>query len=192
MKGIDEHTALVMIDVQRAIDHPSWGARNHPYAEQAMAALLARWRERAMPVYHVRHDSVEPNSTYRPGQTGNQFKPEAAPLAGEPIFSKNTGSGFANTGLAEALRGAGIHKLVVAGVITNNSVETTVRHGACLGFEIYLAEDACFTFGKHDAMGRYRHADEIHAMSLANLAGEYCTVVNTSWVLAQYREAPPR
>lgn len=36
--------ALLIIDLQRAIDHPSWGRRNNPDAEGRLADLLAAWR----------------------------------------------------------------------------------------------------------------------------------------------------
>jgi len=72
---------------------------------------------------------------------------------------------------------------VVTGVITNNSVEATVRMAGNLGFETYLVEDACFTFGRKDWHGTWRTAAEVHAMSLANLDGEYCVVVRTKQVL---------
>lgn len=65
--------ALIIIDVQNAIDHPWWrqhGDRNHPHAEANIAHLLASWRERKLPVYHVRHDSRFPDSPYRPDQPG--------------------------------------------------------------------------------------------------------------------------
>jgi nicotinamidase-related amidase len=68
-------------------------------------------------------------------------------------------------------------------VITNNSVEATVRMAGNLGFKTYLVEDATFTFGRNDWNGVYRTADEVHAMSLANLHGEYCTVARTEEVL---------
>jgi hypothetical protein len=35
-----------------------------------------------------------------------------------------------------------------------------------------------------DFHGRLRTADEVHSMSLANLSGEYCTVLDTAAVLA--------
>jgi nicotinamidase-related amidase len=180
MTELPRNTALIVIDVQRAIDHPSWGVRNNPDAEQKMAALLACWRERGMPVFHVRHDSVEPQSTYRPGQPGHEFKPEVMPLADEPVIGKSTCCAFVGTDLEQRLRDAGHTTLVFAGVITNNSVEATVRMAGCLGFTCYLAEDACFTFGRKDWHGRERSADEVHAMSLANLEGEYCTVITAS------------
>ena len=68
MDGPLPHSAaLIVIDVQKAIDHPSWGARNNPEAEQNIAALLGAWRTSGRPIYHVRHDSREPASYYRPG-----------------------------------------------------------------------------------------------------------------------------
>jgi len=180
-------TALLIIDVQKAIDHPSWGQRNHPEAEQNIAALLAEWRKSGRPIYHVRHDSAEPNSHYRPGQPGNDFKPEAAPAPGETVVVKHTNSAFIGTDLEARLRAAGHLTLIVAGVITNNSVEATVRMAGNLGFRTYLAEDACFTFGRRDWHGVFRPATDVHAMSLANLDGEYCTVLRTADILAALR-----
>jgi len=177
MLELPPETALLVIDVQKAIDHPSWGERNNPDAESNIAALLAAWRAARRPVYHVRHDSTEPTSTYRPGQPGHDFKPEAQPLAGETVIAKQTNSAFIGTNLESRLRAAGHTTLVIAGVITNNSVEATVRMAGNLGFRTYLVEDATFTFGRRDWHGRWRTADEVHAMSLANLDGEYCTVV---------------
>jgi isochorismate hydrolase len=52
-----------------------------------------------------------------------------------------------------------------------------------LGFDTFLIEDASFTFARPDYAGRLRSADEVHAMSLANLAGEYCTVLTTGELL---------
>jgi len=179
--------ALILIDLQRAIDDPSWGVRNNLHAESNARALLEKWRGLAAPIFHVRHDSTEPNSTYRPGQPGNEFKPEVAPLAGEPVVVKQVNSAFVGTNLEALLRAAEITELVICGVITNNSVETTVRHGANLGFSITLVEDACFTFGRTDYHRRPRSADEVHAMSLANLEGEYCRITQTSELLLASR-----
>jgi nicotinamidase-related amidase len=175
--------ALLVIDVQRAIDHPSWGERNNPRAEENIAALLAAWRAGGRPIYHVRHDSMEAQSHYRPGQPGHEFKPEAMPLANETVIAKRTNSAFIGTPLEARLRAAGQTVLVVAGVITNNSVEATVRMAGNLGFETFVVEDACFTFGRKDWNGIWRTAAEVHAMSLANLAGEYAAVVGTAAVL---------
>lgn len=187
LKPLPADAVLLLIDLQKAIDHPSWGKRNNPDAEKNVAALLAAWRSTRRPVYHVRHDSVDPASLYRPGQPGNDFKREAQPSPGEVLIAKRTNSAFIGTDLESRLRAAGHRVLVIAGVITNNSVEATVRMAGNLGFETYLVADAAFTFGREDWRGVCRTADEVHAMSLANLDGEYCEVVTTRAVLETAR-----
>jgi nicotinamidase-related amidase len=99
------------------------------------------------------------------------------------VIAKNTPCAFAWTDLERRLRAAGIASLVVAGVITNNSVEATVRMAGCLGFDVYLVEDACFTFARKDWNGRLWSAEDLHALSLANLNEEYCTVVSAEEAL---------
>jgi nicotinamidase-related amidase len=178
--------ALLIVDVQKAIDesyHAADGPRNNPEAERNIARLLAVWRREKRPIIHIRHDSTFPTSAYRPGQVGNEFKDEVAPVAGETVIAKKTNSAFIGTGLEHRLRDAGVEALVVVGVSTNNSVEATVRMAGNLGFETYLVADACFTFARRDFRGQPRTADEVHAMSLANLHDEYCAVVDTTAVL---------
>lgn len=182
-KPVPPEAALLVIDLQKAIDDPSWGRRNNPQAEQNIASLLRVWRATHRPIYHIAHDSSEPASTYRPGQRGNEFKPEAQPLPGELVIRKQTNSAFIGADLEFRLRQSGQRLLVVTGAITNNSVETTVRMAGNLGFETYLVEDATFTFGRPDWHGTPRTASEVHAMSLANLDGEYCTVIQTQSIL---------
>ena len=179
------HPALIVVDVQKAIDDPSWGSdRNNPEAEANVAALLARWRQNSWPIFHVRHASREPHSSYRPNQPGFDFKPEAAPLDGERVIEKHVNSAFIGTTLEQELRDAGIERVYIAGVITNNSVEATVRMAGNLGFDTYVVSDATATFGRRDFDGHWRSAAEVHAMSLANMSGEYATVVTTAEVLA--------
>ncbi|WP_018388678.1 cysteine hydrolase family protein [Ancylobacter sp. FA202] len=180
------NAALLVIDLQNAIDHPKWavhGPRNNPGGEQVVARLLAAWREAGRPILHIRHDSQDPASSYYVHGPGSPFKPEAAPLGSETVVAKSVHSAFIGTDLEARLRAAGIATVVVCGVITNNSVETTVRMAANLGFDVVLVEDGCFTFARPDHAGRLRSAEEVHAMSLANMDGEYCTVVRAVDIL---------
>ena len=64
-----------------------------------------------------------------------------------------------------------------------NSVESTVRTAGNLGFHATVVADATFTFDKPDFTGTLRTAAEVHAMSLANLAGEYADLQVASTVL---------
>jgi len=148
-----------------------------------MARLLAAWRDNKRPIIHVRHMSTEPQSTYRPGQEGNEFKREVLPLPGERIVEKRTNSAFIGTTLSIDLTALGTKTLVVVGVITNNSVEATVRMAGNLGYEAYVVADATATVDKVDYDGVLRPAEVVHAMALANMNDEYAQVVTTAEVL---------
>ncbi len=186
--------ALLIVDLQTAIDDPRWssaGPRNNPQAEANIAALLAAWRRTERPVVHIRHDSTEPGSTYRPGGAGHAFKKEALPQPGERVVGKTVNSAFIGTDLDPWLRGRGIGTLVIAGVITNNSVEATARMAGNLGYDTRVVADATFTFARRDWSGRLRTAAEVHDLSLANLAGEYATIMDTATVLAAAQPPSP-
>ncbi|HEY8183712.1 MAG TPA: cysteine hydrolase family protein [Thermoanaerobaculia bacterium] len=179
--------ALLIIDVQKAIDDPSWGDdRNNPSAESNIARLLTRWREKGWPVFHIRHVSRDPQSTYRPGQPGAEFKAEVMPLAGERVIDKHTNSAFIGTTLERDLRARDITEVVITGVITNNSVEASARMAGNLGFTTFVVADATATFGRRDFAGQWRSAADVHAMSLANLQGEYATVLTTDALLLRF------
>jgi nicotinamidase-related amidase len=112
-----------------------------------------------------------------------EFKDVAIPAAGEPVLTKQSASAFIGTALEGLLHDNDIEDMVIAGVITNNSVEATARMAGDLGFRTIVVSDATFTFGRNDFQGRFRTADEVHAMSLANLDGEYASILNTEEVL---------
>jgi nicotinamidase-related amidase len=175
---------LVVIDAQLAIDDPSWGRRNNPDAEANIACLLEAWRRRCTPIIHVKHVSSDPRSTFRPGQRGIEFMPATAPVGGETVIEKHTPSAFAGTALERTLREAvPSESLVVTGFITNNSVETTVRVAATQGFRVWVVGDATATFDRVDLDGRTWAAEEVHALSLSNMSGEYAWIAQTEDLL---------
>lgn len=170
-------SALLVIDQQKGIEHPKLGPRNNPNAEQVILALLAQWRRQNWPIVHIKHRSTEPESVFWPHQQGFDFRPEFIPEAGELVIEKATPCAFTHTDLQQQLNRLGIGNIVVTGVATNNSVEATARTGGNLGFVVHVIEDGCFCFAKADFFGQARSADEVHAMSLANLHDEYATVI---------------
>ena len=109
----------------------------------------------------------------------------ARPEAGEDIREKDTNSAFIHTGLEAKLRESGITDVVIVGVVTNNSVEATARMAGNLGFRTLVVSDATFTFEKQDYAGRWRSAQEVHDLSLANLSGEYAEVVGSAELLTR-------
>ena len=170
---------LIIIDQQHGIDHPKLGERNNPLAEAVMLRLLAQWRGKGWPVVHVIHRSTEPDSVFWPQQSGFSLKQDFHPQEGEILLEKSVPCAFINNELDNVLKRLGTDEIVIVGVATNNSIEATARTGGNLGYEVFVVEDACFTFAKTDYFGTPRSADEVHAMSLANLDGEYATVVHS-------------
>ncbi|WP_448723171.1 cysteine hydrolase family protein [Pseudomonas farris] len=177
------NAALIIIDQQKGILHPKLGRRNNPRAEERMLELLVHWRLTGRPVIHVQHLSRSEDSVFWPQQSGVEFQERFQPLAEEQVIQKHVPDAFCSTELEARLREAGIDQLIIVGVATHNSVESTARTAGSLGFEAWVAQDACFTFDKADFFGNTHSAEEVHAMSLGNLHGEYATVVGTAEIL---------
>jgi nicotinamidase-related amidase len=175
-----DHTALLVVDVQRAFhDADHWGLRNNPACESNIAALIEAWRDGGRPLVYVRHDSVEPGSPLRPGLPGNAFMDI---VSGEPdlLVTKHVNSAFyGDPDLDAWLRGRGIGSIAVCGITTNHCVETTARMGANLGYEVLFALDATCTFDRTGPDGRVMKADELARATATSLHGEFAAVVRT-------------
>lgn len=169
--------ALIIIDMQRGMAAPSAGMRNNPDAADVIAQTLRIWRNASAPVVHVRHISRTAGSPFWPGQAGVEFQPALQPLDSEHVVEKNVPDAFIHSGLERWLRVRDINAVVLVGVSTNNSVEATARSAGNLGFATYVVADATFAFAKTDFNGVERSAEDVHAMALANLQGEYATVI---------------
>jgi nicotinamidase-related amidase len=178
--------ALIVVDVQRAFDE--WEAagkrRNNPNAVKRIADLLAAFRARGAPIFHIRHEGTRPTSSFRPGSTGYAVKDEAREAPGEPVIVKRVNSAFIGTDLEARLRAADIDGLVICGATTNHCVETTTRMAGNLGFDTVLVRDATWTFDRIGPDGEAHSAEAIHAMTLSNLNGEFARIVATSEAIA--------
>jgi nicotinamidase-related amidase len=179
MHTIAQNAALLMIDLQKGFDAPVWGRRGNPQMETRVAELLDAWRASRRPVIHIRHMSRDPRSPLRPGQPGNEFKAEAAPLPGEAVVEKNVNSGFIGTRLEQHLRRQRTRSLVIVGLTTNHCVSTTTRMAGNLGYRAWVVADATATFERVGPDGVTYRAEQIHAIALSDLHGEFATVVDT-------------
>jgi nicotinamidase-related amidase len=128
--------------------------------------------------------STQVSSPLRPGQRGNDFKPETAPVAGERVIEKRVNSAFIGTSLESTLRRAGSYGLVIVGLTTNHCVSTTARMAGNLGFATWVVSDATATFDRVGPDGVQHRAEQIHAIALSDLHGEFATVVDTATVIA--------
>ena len=176
-------TALLLIDVQVGVDvlthwGGSTGRRNNPNAEDKMSQLLTAWRQAKLQVAFTRHDSREAASPLKFSLPTGAQKPGFEPVAGEIVVEKDVNSGFIGTDLEIQLRRANIARLAIVGFFTNFCVETTTRMAGNLGFDTYLVEDCCSASNRIGPDGIDRDPELVHAMTVANLHGEFCTAIN--------------
>ena len=61
------------------------------------------------------------------------------------MVAKNTYDAFVNTDLEGLLRGKGVQKVVVCGVLTDCCCDTTAKSAFNRGFETVIVGDACGT-----------------------------------------------
>ena len=178
---LHENPALLLIDIQKGFeDIEYWGGqRNNPEAEENASKLLELWRKHSLPIFHIKHCSLNPNSRLAEGNPGNNFKEMVLPLEGETIIRKNANSAFIGTDLKQQLDNSGIRKIVIAGLTTDHCVSTTARMSANYGFGTYVVYDATATFNKKGFKGEVYSAELIHNTALASLNGEFATIIKT-------------
>jgi nicotinamidase-related amidase len=102
---VTSRTALVIIDAQQGFDELELAGqrRNNPQAFDRIVEILDDFRAKAATVIHVRHESRDPRSPFRQGQTGFAVKEDARERPGEAVVVKHENSAFIGTDL-EAYR----------------------------------------------------------------------------------------
>ena len=181
MKLREKNAALLLIDVQKGFnDEDFWGGnRNNKDAEAKIAQILEKWRSLQLPVFHVVHSSLHPNSKLHASNPGFEIKDEAKPIDGEPVIVKNVNSAFIGTDLKEKLDNQKITNLVIVGLTTNHCVSTTTRMAGNYGYETLLIADATATFDRIGINGEKFDSELIHQTTLASLNGEFAQVITT-------------
>lgn len=179
-----DRPALILIDIQKGFDNLEYwgGQRNNPDAENKAGQLLKVWRENKLPIFHILHCSLTPESLLNETNEGNEFKDIVKPVEGEPIIKKNVNSAFIGTDLKERLDDDGITKLVIVGLTTDHCISTTTRMAGNFGFDTFIVSDATGTFNKKGLDGQNFSAELIHETALASLNGEFATVVTTEFL----------
>jgi nicotinamidase-related amidase len=114
---------------------------------------------------------------------GSDIHDAVAHFEGEPIVYKHEPNSFLNTNLLEMLRGWGIERIVITGMMTHMCVDATTRAASDFGFKVIVAEDACASrdlkFGETTIP-----ADHVHKAFLAALKS-YGEVLKTDEIVAR-------
>lgn len=131
-------TALLLIDLQE--DYLARPGLQPPRATlvASIAAALAESRAAGEPVFHVRTGGIP--MPHRQAAPDAARPPELAEQPGEPLFIKRFFSAFDAPGLDDALRGAGITRLRLAGVHAHACIHTTALDAYARGFEVEIDE----------------------------------------------------
>jgi len=143
--------------------------------------LLKVFRENNMEIIHTRIQSLTRDGRDRsnghkrlgllasPGSKEAEFLPDVAPLENEIVINKTASGVFSSTNLNYILQNLDVHELVVAGVYSNECVETTIRDACDLGYLVSMIEDACTTV-----------TPELHKATLTTLKHRYAEIVTTN------------
>lgn len=161
--------------------------------------LQRAFREAGLEVIHTRIQALTQDGRDRskghkrlnllaqPGSKEAEFLEVVAPVGDEIVINKTASGVFSSTNLHYVLNNMGIDGLFVAGVYTNECVETTVRAASDLGYLVTMVEDACTTV-----------TEDLHRASIATLRNRYARIMSTDEAIADIRralgngsEAPP-
>ncbi|HEX4602000.1 MAG TPA: isochorismatase family protein [Gemmatimonadales bacterium] len=166
MLALPHNTALLIIDVvATSADGPPVPGRNNPGMEANIARLEAAWQESGRPTMRVKHQARWPGARIHY-------------------------SAFLGTDLEGQLRRRGVATLILTGLATDRCVSTTARQAANVGYTTYVVSDATATFDRLGADGWWHGAAAVHAVALAELNGEFATIIDTATVLAALGAAP--
>ncbi|ULN66196.1 cysteine hydrolase [Vibrio gigantis] len=184
-----KNTALLLIDFQNDY-FPSYEGAKWPLCETEKAAekgaqLLSAFRDKQLPVVHVRHEFPTNDAPFfLPESDGAQIHSSVAPREGEPVIVKHQINSFRDTELNKVLKEQGVDKLIIVGAMSHMCIDAVTRAATDLGYECHVAHDACTTLDM-EFNGVKVPAAHVHAAFMAALSFGYCNVATASELESQ-------
>jgi len=194
-----DHAALLIVDVQNYCAHPD-GAGSRKLDAQQRSYLFGRLRQTVLPnlqllqsacrrarielvyaaVENMTRDGRDRSLDYKisgidvpRGSWDAQVLAEIAPAEDEMVFRKTSSSVFVSTNIDFVLRNLEVRSLIIAGMMTDQCVESAVRDACDLGYLVTLVIDGCAT-----------DSAERHEQSLLGIRG-YCRQRTTQELLTE-------
>lgn len=178
------NTALLLLEIQNDY-FPNGRTPLERSTEAAVKAqqLLQAFREKRQPIIHAQHISTQPNAAFLlPCTKGAEFHSSVQPLKGETIIKKHYPNAFKDTQLLSHLTKNKINHLLICGMTTHLSVDSTVRAAHDLGISCTVLHDACAA-----RQLEFNHntipTQNVHHAFLAALQCGYATVTSTDGFL---------
>ncbi len=104
---------------------------------------------------------------------------QIAPVGDEIVLPKTSSSVFVSTHIDYILRNLRVRQLVLAGLVTDQCVESAVRDACDLGYLVTQVTDACLTY-----------TQERHDHSLQTIKG-YCRQLDSDALIAELEATAP-
>ncbi|MGO9176184.1 MAG: cysteine hydrolase family protein [Desulfobaccales bacterium] len=171
--------ALLLVDIQN--DYFPGGRMELVGMEEAASqtqALLAAFRRRQWPTYHIQHVSIRKGATFfLPDTPGVQIHASIAPREGETVINKHFPNSFRDTGLKKRLDAAEVGELVICGAMSHMCIDASTRAAVDHGFSCVVIHDACATRDLVFAETLIP-ARQVHGAFMAALASFYAGVIS--------------
>lgn len=174
------NTALLLLEIQNDY-FPNGRIPLDKSIEASTKAqsVLHTYREMKLPVIHIQHISTHPDATYfLPCTKGAEFYSNVQPVKSETIIKKHYPNSFKDTGLLNYLIKNQINHLVICGMMTQMTIDATVRAAYDLGFTCTVLHDAC-TARQLEFNHTIIPALDVHYAFLAALQPTYATVLSS-------------
>lgn len=140
--------AVVVIDMLNDFVGGKLGFERAKAIVPNIRRLIDSAHERSIPVIYIcdAHSPEDPELKLwgehaMAGSEGAQVVPELRPTKGDSVLEKHTYNIFYNTDLDELLRGMGVKRLVLTGVVTEICVQNSAAGAFLRGYEIVVPED---------------------------------------------------
>src|SRR5947209_8732102 len=167
-------TGLILVDIQNEY-FP--GGRLELAGIEAAAAnardVLALFRDRGWPAFHVQHLSAEADAPlFTPNTPYIELHDSVRPLPGERVIQKHFPNSFHRTPLLQELQARGVDHAVIVGAMSHMCIDATTRAAYDLGLKCTLIHDACATRDL-EFRGQQVKAGQVHASFMAALGWWY-------------------
>ncbi|WP_085579869.1 MULTISPECIES: cysteine hydrolase family protein [unclassified Pseudomonas] len=133
-------TALLIIDVQRALCSGQYACYDIPRVIDTLNRLSARARQAGVPVVFIQHE--EEGDLLAHGSDGWQLADGLETAPGDLYVRKTAPDSFCQTTLQKLIPKEDFDRLVIGGLQTDYCVNATVRQAHQLGYDVVLAADA--------------------------------------------------
>lgn len=180
--------ALIVVDVQQEyFDGPL--QIQHPPREESLAHITRAMdlaQEHDLPVVVVQHEYPEGAPVFAVGSAGWELHPEIEKrlVPSWKRATKQNGSVFAGTDVAEWLAGQGVDTVTVVGFMTNNCDIATAVEAEGLGLDAEVLSDATGAIHLANEVGQVS-AEVLHEVLMVLLHSNFAAVATTeAWARA--------